>query len=298
MDLTVVHDKEDGTTGIRHQHLAEIKELLLPDPGLIHLEVQLPARADSGNHRNGTRLPGPGYHGRLPDRRPGGPGMIVGPDAGLICEEDRCTLLLGSRLDLREGLLLPFRDLFRILLVSPVKGTLRRHPQFPENVADADNRQANPELAEDQILYHPAGPQRQPERKLPGVITHYEPVELRHLPVVKLRLGPACLLRPQRLWPECTIRLLPLKYRRPGDLENFRYLVRRDTILQSLARGNAFLVCCPTTLYRHNENYIAEPTRSPETYCLIRSHPTGNRQAANCSTGRKNTTARSTRSAG
>jgi len=157
--------------------------------------------------------------------------VIVGPDTGLICEEDRRALLLGSRLDLRENLLLPFRNLFRVPLVGPVERALRRHAQLPQNVADADNRQADPELPEDQLLYHPARPQRQPEGKLPRVAANYEPVKLRHLPVVKLRLRPACFLRPERLGSVRTISLLPLEYRRPGDFKDFCYLVRRDPVL-------------------------------------------------------------------
>jgi len=90
-----------GRFHVFDQHLAKLEELFLPDSFFIDPEVEFAARADCGHHGNRPGPPGGADDRGLPDRRPGGPGVVVGPDAGLICEEDGGTLLLGPRLDLR-----------------------------------------------------------------------------------------------------------------------------------------------------------------------------------------------------
>lgn len=56
--------------------------------------------------------------------------MVVGPDAGLICEDDRSAFLLGSRLDFRGCFLLPFCHFLRVSSISVIKGSLGDSPSF------------------------------------------------------------------------------------------------------------------------------------------------------------------------
>ena len=66
------------------------------------------------------------------------PGVVIGPYAGLICEEDARALLGCQLADLRVNGLLPFRHAFRILLISAVQRPLRRQAHLLEQPADLD----------------------------------------------------------------------------------------------------------------------------------------------------------------
>ena len=75
-----------------------------------------------------------------------------------------------SAAKLGVGLGLPTRHRLGILLVGPVQGTLWRQAELAQQPTHADLRQPYAELAADQLADHRAGPQRERELQLAGVV--------------------------------------------------------------------------------------------------------------------------------
>ena len=102
-----VHDEIDRPGRVVQQPLAEVDERRGVRVSLIDSEPQRAFRGHRGDHVH--RIPGPGVlHLRgLADRRPGGAGVVVRADPGLISEPDRGSLRLGLRPDGRVLLVLP-----------------------------------------------------------------------------------------------------------------------------------------------------------------------------------------------
>jgi hypothetical protein len=109
------------------------------------------------------------HDGRLPDRRPGGAGMMIGPGVRLICEIDPGVLLVSTFLGRRECFLCPlpppFQVAFQRLPDWPLWGETRRF----QDLADILRRVVNPEFAPDQGTHYLPGPQAEVELHLPRV---------------------------------------------------------------------------------------------------------------------------------
>src|ERR1700739_2678782 len=100
---------------------------------------------------------------------PTGPGVVVGPYAGLICEEDAGALRGRQLADPRVSGFLPFRHAFRILLISAIQRPLRRKPHLVQQPADLDLRELDLEFPPDQLADNLPRPQPEIELQLPRV---------------------------------------------------------------------------------------------------------------------------------
>lgn len=120
-----VHDKENLPRDTVQQRLQEIDELPRVHLPFVHPETQLTTRGNRRYHVHRLPLAGRDDDRGLPGGCPRGPGVVIGPYAGLICEEDARVLLGRQLADLRVNGFLPFLHAFRILLISAVQRPLR-----------------------------------------------------------------------------------------------------------------------------------------------------------------------------
>src|ERR1700751_799673 len=140
-----VHDEEDLPRNTVQQRLQEIDELPRVHLSLLNPETQLTARGNRRYHVHRLPLASRDDDRGLADGRPRGPGVVVGPYAGLICEEDAGALLGCQLADLRVSGFLPFLHTRRVLLISAVQRPLRRQPHLVQQPAHLDFRELDPE---------------------------------------------------------------------------------------------------------------------------------------------------------
>ena len=108
-----------------------------------------PKRALGIDRRSGAEglpLPGTLHHRRLAAHAPSLAMDRVGPESGLIPEEDLGALGLGLFGNGRIGFALPPLDRFRIALVGALQRLLRRQPEFRQQFADRRQPERHVEL--------------------------------------------------------------------------------------------------------------------------------------------------------
>lgn len=93
-----IDDDEHGLGGAEHQAFEKLLEHSRVDGALVQHEAEIAARTDRLKHFEGEAAAGHGHDRCFPDRRPGGTGMIVRADAGLVCEVDVGTRRFASAL--------------------------------------------------------------------------------------------------------------------------------------------------------------------------------------------------------
>jgi len=127
---------------------------------------------------------------RLAPHRPGGAGVMIGPDTGLIPEIDDGPTLLRFRLDRRILLRKPLLNPDRILLKGPPKRLLRTQPKLIQQAANRGFAQPDAEFPLDQLPHHAARPQSKRKLKLPGIVRRYRVIQTLQLGSVELRPSP------------------------------------------------------------------------------------------------------------
>ena len=240
-----VHDEENLPRNTVQQRLQEIDELPRVHRSFLNPETQLTARGNRRDHVHRLPLASRDDDRGLADGRPRGPGVVVGPYAGLICEEDAGALLGCQFADLRVSGFLPFLHTFRILLISAVQRPLRRQPYLVQQPADLDIRELHPEFPPDQLADDLPRPQPEIELQLPRVAPGDNRVQLRQLRRTQAGSRPRCLLGLQRDRAALVIFLLPPEQHRPGNIEHSRdhgrfvSLFEKPDSLESLFRCRA-----------------------------------------------------------
>lgn len=212
-----VDDEEYLAFGAVNQTLDEFNELVGPDRTLDHHEPQHALRTDCGDHvepeARACRLD----RRSLTFRSPGGPGVVIGADPGLVPEPDFALAAGGRALDGRKLFLKPSVDGFRILLVGPPKRTLGREAELFEHASHGCLAQFDVILLLNERGDHLPCPQREGELELERVPHRdcgIDPLE--HL-AVELWLASAALARPERIPSSAAIKGQPVIDRCPAD---------------------------------------------------------------------------------
>jgi hypothetical protein len=161
-----VHDDEHGLGCFDHQALEKLFEHGRVHGILMNHETKVAARAHRRNHVEGVAAPGHLDDRRFANRSPGGAGMVVGTDAGLVGEVEVGAGGLRLGLDGRIGLGLPLLDQQRILLPSLIQRLLHGKTQQLHDAPDRLQRQGLAELAVDQFAHQRQRPQAKLELEL------------------------------------------------------------------------------------------------------------------------------------
>jgi len=211
-----VDDQEHWPGRVVQQSLAEVDEHLGVQRAVVDGEPQRALRGDRGDHVD--RMPGAGgahYRG-VADRRPGGAGVVVRADPGLIGEVDRRPRLLGLGPNGRVDLALPRLNRGRVLLVGPVQRPLRGQPELVQQPAHTHHRQPHVELAADQLADHLPRPQRERKLQLPRISPDDQRVQPAQLLPGQPRRPPGHRPRPQRVLPTFPVLGHPAVHGAPG----------------------------------------------------------------------------------
>ena len=228
-------------------------------PRCVHLsflnpETQLSSRGNRRYHVHRLPFASRDDDRGLPDGRPRGPGVVVGPYAGLICEEDTGTLLGCQFADPRVSGFLPFLHTLRILLISAVQRPLRRQPYLVQQPADLDLRELDTEFPPDQLADDLPRPQPEIELQLPRIAPGDNRVQLRQLGRTQTGSRPWCLLRLQRDRAALVVFLLPPEQHRPGNIEHSRHHRRFVSLFEKLNSLEPLFRCrtSPFQCHKHN----------------------------------------------
>src|SRR5579875_2223403 len=189
--------------------------------------------------------------------------MVIGPQPGLIFEEDAGTLLRGERADLRVNDFLPLVHAFRVPLVRPVKRALRRKPHLLQQAANLNLGELDAELPPDQITDNLARPQAEVKLKLPRITSGDDCVKLRHLRRTEPGGGSRSLFRLQRQGAARVIFLLPPEDYCPGNTKHSRDQFRLVSLFEKLYSAQSLFRCRPSALDRHK---LSLPERRSPVY--------------------------------
>src|SRR5512142_3028994 len=102
-----VHDEENLALDGTEERFQEVDETPGIHAALLDAEAQFATRRDCRYHAYRFPFAGLYDHWRLASGTPGRPGMVIGPQPGLILEEDASALLRGELADLRVDDLFP-----------------------------------------------------------------------------------------------------------------------------------------------------------------------------------------------
>src|SRR6266536_2697522 len=172
-----IEDEKHRPRRIVQQPAAEIDEHTPVQVAVVDRKPQPTPGGHRGDQVDREPVAGGRHHRGLPDRRPGGPGMVVGAHPGLVGEPDRGAHLLGFSADLGVVLDLPASHRLGVLLVGAVQRPLRRQAELAEQPADADRRQPYTEFSADEVADHVTGPQGKRKPQLAGVVADDQRVE-------------------------------------------------------------------------------------------------------------------------
>lgn len=147
--------------------------------------------------------------------RPGGAGVVVGTERGLVDEVQGSALGFRLHSDRGELLLFPPAHLFRILLIGAVQRPLRRHADPRQQPPDRYPRQVDAELGQDKLPHQVTRPQRVFQPHLAGRAVEDERVQPRQMLISKLRRPSRRRGNHQRVNAASPIQCLPLEHGRP-----------------------------------------------------------------------------------
>src|SRR3954466_8309547 len=145
--------------------------------------------------------PGAGgaHRRRLPDRRPGGAGVVVAAHPGLVEEVHRPASGPGLRGDLRILDLFPPGHRDGVGLLGPVERTLGGKAQVMQGAPDAGHGELHAEPGLDQPPDDLPGPQRHGEPMIAGIALGDQPGRVAQLLLGELARPAGHRLGPQRL---------------------------------------------------------------------------------------------------
>src|SRR6266568_5737025 len=130
MITTAVQDEKNRLRCVMHQALQKLDKYGSVDSALGQHEAHVSARADRGNHVDGTPLPRRPHHRRLSLDAPCRPRMMVRSHPGFVAKVDVGPDCASLPADQRVLLLQPPPHSLRVLLHRPKQGPLAAQPEL------------------------------------------------------------------------------------------------------------------------------------------------------------------------
>src|SRR5260370_20459162 len=181
MITTAVQDEKNRLRCVMHHTPQNLDNHCSVDSALGQHEAHVSARADRGNHVNGTPLPRRPHHRRLSLDAPCRPRMMVRSHPGFVAKVDVRPDCASLSADERVLLLQPPPHSLRVLLDRPKQGPLAAQPQLLQQPPHTGHAQPQVELLSQQNPDHLPSPERKLEAELQRTLARDRTIEPPHL---------------------------------------------------------------------------------------------------------------------
>ncbi|CRI67860.1 hypothetical protein THIOKS1860029 [Thiocapsa sp. KS1] len=234
MNTMSIHNQEDRPLHPGHHTPEKVAEGRGRRGAFVHHEAQVALGADRGEHVDREARPGARHDRRPALLAPCGAAMIIGPNAGLVTEQNERVACLGFALNRRKVGVAPALHEDWILLDRPAQRALRSEPQTMQDAPDRNGTEAHAELASHQFADHLQRPQGEWKLELERVLLANHRRQARQLPPVEFRR--AARLRPgfERIIAAVMIFRQPRIDGSRIDIERFRQDFRTGAIFDEM----------------------------------------------------------------
>src|SRR5260370_7424855 len=181
MITTAVQDEKNRLRCVMHQALQKLDKHSSVDSALGQHEAHVSARADRGNHVDGTPLPRRPHHRRLSLDAPCRPRMMVRSHPGFVAKVDVGPDCASLPADQRVLLLRPPPPSLRVLLHRPTEGPVAAQPELLQQPPPTGHAQPQVEFLSQQNPDHLPSPERKLEAELQRTLTRDRSIEPSHL---------------------------------------------------------------------------------------------------------------------